>query len=46
MFTHISIYRDSVGDIFAEKIAECLDSAKVMVGQKVVQCTQGGSCEK
>ena len=41
MFAHIIIYRDAIGHIFAKLIAKMFDSAKVMVCQRVIQCTHG-----
>ena len=41
MLANIRIYRDAFGHIFAKPIAKMLDSAKIMVDQRVIQCTHG-----
>ena len=46
MFADIIIYSDTFGHIFAKPNAKLFDSAKAMVGQRVIQCTHGGSCKK
>ena len=46
MFAYIIILQRSIGHIFARPIGKILDSAKVMVCQRVIQCTPGGSCKK
>ena len=42
MFAYIKSYMDVIGHIFAKPIAKIFDSAKVMVGQKVIQRTHWG----
>ena len=46
MFVYIINYRDAIGHIFAKPIAKTFVSAKVMVCQRVKQCTLVGSCKK
>ena len=46
MFAYIIIYRGAIAHIFAKPFAKMFDSAKVMVGQRVIQCAHGGSCKK
>ena len=42
MFAYIIIHKNAIGHIFAKPTAKMFDSAKVIVGQRVIQCTQGG----
>ena len=42
MLAYIIIYKNAIGHIFAKPTAKMFDSAQVMVGQRVIQCTQGG----
>ena len=44
MFVYTIIYRDAIEDIFAKPIAKLFDSAKVLVGQRVIQCNQESCC--
>ena len=39
MFVYIISYRDAIGYIFAKPIEKMFASAKVMVYQRVIQCT-------
>ena len=46
MFAYIIIYRDVIGYIFAKYCCKMFYSAKVMVGQNVIQCTHRVTCKK
>ena len=46
MFTCIMIYRDAIEDIFPKPIAKMFGTAKVIVVQRVIQCTYGDSCKR
>ena len=46
MFAYIILYRDAIGHIFAKPMAKMFDSAKVMVGKSVIQCTDGESYKR
>ena len=46
MIAYIITYKDAIEDIIAKPIAKCLTRLKVMVGQRVLQCSHAGSCKK
>ena len=46
MIAYIIIYRDVIEHIIAKLIVKCFTRLKVMVGQRVLQCSHAGSCKK